>query len=334
MTPGEYLVELQSEAILGHESLQGVDLRVSPTNHELHVGRTFALSYERLRPAEATEALALALLARATYFAPEPTPRELLLLTTELPDRAARRRANRALKRLGELGLLEEEEGRLVVHRLVARFVREVNQESQAQAAVEAALQAEARRINNAGYPEPLLRWQAHLRWLTEAALEREDERAAELGNSLGYHLDRIGDYAGARPYYERALVIKEKVLGPEHSDTALGLNNLGSLLQAMGDYAGARPYYERALAIREKVLGPEHPDTASSLNNLGSLLKAMGDYAGARPYYEQALKINEKVLGPEHPNTRIVRGNLAGLEIGDWRLEIRDWRLDAAINL
>src|SRR5687767_2171277 len=44
MTPGEYLVELQSEAVLGHESLQGLDLRVSPTNHELHVGRTFALS--------------------------------------------------------------------------------------------------------------------------------------------------------------------------------------------------------------------------------------------------------------------------------------------------
>ena len=92
----------------------------------------------------------------------------------ELPDKAGRRKAGRALKRLVGLGLLDEEgEGALRLHPLVVAFVQEVNQESEAQAAVEAALLAEANRLNNAGYPEPLLRWQVHLRWLTEAALER-----------------------------------------------------------------------------------------------------------------------------------------------------------------
>ncbi|MBK7219476.1 MAG: tetratricopeptide repeat protein [Candidatus Promineofilum sp.] len=81
---------------------------------------------------------------------------------------------------------------------------------------------------------------------------------------------DNEGDLAGARPAYERALAIVERILGPEHPDTAGSLNNLGYLLQAQGDLAGARPYYERALAIRERVLGPEHPATALSLNNLG----------------------------------------------------------------
>jgi hypothetical protein len=54
-------------------------------------------------------------------------------------------------------------------------------------------------------------------------------------------------------------VAICEKVLGPEHPDTAASLNNLARLLKAQGDLAGARPLHERALAIREKVLGPEH---------------------------------------------------------------------------
>jgi hypothetical protein len=65
------------------------------------------------------------------------------------------------------------------------------------------------------------------------------------------------------------ALVIHEKVLGPEHPDTASSLNKLAVLHFDQGDFAGARPLCERALEIREKVLGPEHPDTASSLNSL-----------------------------------------------------------------
>jgi tetratricopeptide (TPR) repeat protein len=78
-----------------------------------------------------------------------------------------------------------------------------------------------------------------------------------------------IGDYSGARPYYERALVIREKVLGPEHPGTALSLNNLGALLRSQGDLAGARPYFERALAIWEDQLGPDHPDTKIARRNL-----------------------------------------------------------------
>jgi hypothetical protein len=36
------------------------------------------------------------------------------------------------------------------------------------------------------------------------------------------------GDYAAAKPYLERALTIREQVLGKEHPGTALSLNNRG----------------------------------------------------------------------------------------------------------
>ncbi len=268
VTPEDYLVQLRDKALLDHPSLQGRGATLSPTDHELHVARTFILSYQRMDPADETDALALALLGRAAYFAPgEPIPRELLVATLgrdDDPERALQ--IEDGLARLVELGLLEAEaEGALRLHRLVSAFVRGVAADAEAQRSVEEALFAEANRLNEAGYPAPLLAWQVHLRTVTDAAQKREDERAAGLCNELGYYLRMIGDYAGARLYLEQALRIREKVLGGEHPDTATSLNILGRLLKDMGDLAGARPYLERALRIQEQVLGSEHPDTAIS---------------------------------------------------------------------
>jgi tetratricopeptide (TPR) repeat protein len=65
---------------------------------------------------------------------------------------------------------------------------------------------------------------------------------------------------SGARPLFERALAIWERVLGPDHPQTAQGLNNLALLLKDQGEVDAARALFERALAIRERVLGPDHP--------------------------------------------------------------------------
>jgi len=316
-TPAAYLAQLRKDAPLAHVSLQGEGADSSPTAHDLHVGRTFGLSYERLDATNPTDELARKLLARATHFAAGMAiPRELLAATLELgDDDAAALRTAQALQRLLALGLLEEaEEGALRLHPLLALFARAAATDDAAQAAVEQTLLERANQLNNAGYPAALLALQPHLRRVTDAALVRADERAAGLCNTLGYHLQAIGDYAAARSYFERALAIRKQVLGPEHPATARSLNNLGMLLQAHGDYAAARPYLEHALAIREQVLGPEHPDTAGSLNNLGALLDDQGDYVAARPYYERSLAICEQVLGAEHPATARSLNNLGAL--------------------
>ena len=41
------------------------------------------------------------------------------------------------------------------------------------------------------------------------------------------------GNYAEARPLYERSLAINEKALGPEHPSVAASLNNLAALFRA-----------------------------------------------------------------------------------------------------
>jgi hypothetical protein len=92
---------------------------------------------------------------------------------------------------------------------------------------------------------------------------------ALALCNAAGLALYCAGDLGGSRPWYERALAISERVLGPDHPSTAGGLNSMAGLLRDQGELAAARPLLERALAIVERKLGPDHPSTATGLNNL-----------------------------------------------------------------
>src|SRR5262249_48733831 len=146
------------------------------------------------------------------------------------------RQVGKAIRRLVELGLVDEEaDGALRMHRLVAMFVQERSSDAEAQAVVEQVVLQTANRLNDAGIPAPLLALQAHLRAVVDAALQREDERAASLCSALGGHLQMIAEYARARGYYERALAIRERVYGSDHPEVATDLNNLASLLRTQG---------------------------------------------------------------------------------------------------
>jgi tetratricopeptide (TPR) repeat protein len=135
-----------------------------------------------------------------------------------------------------------------------------------------------------------------------------------------------LAAYEQARPLYERALAIDEKVLGPGHPRTATSLNDLATLLQAQGNLDAARPLFERALKIREKAFGPYHPSTAVSLGNLGRLLLAQGEllrtqgrpgralFESARPLLTRTLAIHERTFGPKHRHTGVSLTNLAQL--------------------
>ncbi len=234
VTPRAYLERLAAAGVLGHPSLQAGD--DSPTDHSLHVGRTFALSYDQFDTEVPTDALA---------------------------------------RRLIDLGLLDEaSSGDVTLHRLVGLFVEAAGADDKPAAveAVEGTLLRAAARINSSGDPRDLLPWQAHLRHVTDRAMPRTDRRAVALCGNLGYLLYAMGQLAEARPYLERALAIREEVLGPQHPDTANSLNNLGYLLDSMGQLVEARPYYERALAICEQILGSDHPNTQIVRKNLARL--------------------------------------------------------------
>lgn len=167
-----------------------------------------------------------------------------------------------------------------------------------------------ANDLSDAGRSTEVLAVVERLRSLVTNAEDSAEK--AEILNHQANALTALGKFDEAKPPYQRALTIREQVLGPEHPDTATSLNNLAVLYHHQGRYAQAEPLFQRALAIRGQVLGPEHPVTAESLNNLAALYRNQGRYAQAEPLYQRALAIWEQAFGPEHPDTATSLNNLA----------------------
>ena len=76
---------------------------------------------------------------------------------------------------------------------------------------------------------------------------------------------------------YEKALVIREKVLGLEHPDTAQSYNNIANRYYNQGDYDKALEWYEKAYRICLRKLGEAHPDSIRTKNNMKTAYQASG---------------------------------------------------------
>jgi tetratricopeptide (TPR) repeat protein len=138
--------------------------------------------------------------------------------------------------------------------------------------------------------------------------------KAADYYDKAGCYFRDTYDFAGGVLNLNKALQLREIVLGAEHSDTANSLTNLAALHKSQGKYEQAEPLYLRALEILEKVLGTEHPDTIPPMNNLAIMYKDQDKYEQAEPLYLRALEVKEKVLGAKHPDTAPSLLNLAYL--------------------
>ena len=136
-----------------------------------------------------------------------------------------------------------------------------------------------------------------------DAAEQLEPDRLAlSLANLAEVHRFE-GDYVNAVPLYDRAVVLYEASLGPDHPDLALTLNNQALLHHAQEEYAKAEPLYERALGIWDRTLGAEHLNVAAGLNNLGAVRQARGARDEAEALFRRALEIRERNLGSDHPD-------------------------------
>jgi len=157
--------------------------------------------------------------------------------------------------------------------------------------------------ISNRATPDGLT-----VRSLLDAGAERlqsdlagQPDAQAEIFTVLGRLYRRYGEYAKAERFSEQALLVGEKVFGPEHERLADTLNDLGALQTDIGNYVQAQKNLERALAIRRRVLGVEHPDVAVTLVELARVYQDQGFNGRAEPLAREALAIRRKVLGDEH---------------------------------
>ena len=167
--------------------------------------------------------------------------------------------------------------------------------------------------IENKDYPEAEKLAREILREV-EATFGAESIQAAQvldvLIESTVQRNKQVAD--DSRVLIERAISIREKALGPGHTEVVNSLNKFAKLLSDMGDYAKAQDYMEKALRIQEKKYGSEHLEVASTLINTGLIQKETGDLHESRILIERALTIRKKILGSEHRLVALASDSLA----------------------
>jgi tetratricopeptide (TPR) repeat protein len=123
---------------------------------------------------------------------------------------------------------------------------------------------------------------------------------------------------AGQAPRAERvarlAVKIKEKILGPQHTEVAQSLQQLGEAQAQLGQDLQAEQSFRRALAIGQHRLGPHAPDNMVCLVNLGLLARRAGHLEEAEQLFRQALALREETRGPTHPRSVAARQHLVEL--------------------
>ncbi len=115
-------------------------------------------------------------------------------------------------------------------------------------------------------------------------------------------------------------VAIKEKVLGPNHTEVGSALHNLAMMLVFEGRMEEAERLYKRAITIKEQALGPEHTETSNALYGLAELYAQQGRNADAEALYNRVLAIKEKQLGKEHTEVATVLAELAFVYVAEAR--------------
>ncbi|GIM13817.1 hypothetical protein Vretimale_16879, partial [Volvox reticuliferus] len=119
------------------------------------------------------------------------------------------------------------------------------------------------------------------------------------------------GYLAEAESLHRRALVGRERVLGPDHPHTLASVSGLAELMQSSGRHDHARALHRRAMEGMARVLGSEHPHTLAAASGLAGALFCLGRYEEAELLYRRALAGMERVLGAGHPDTLAVEEGL-----------------------
>ena len=136
----------------------------------------------------------------------------------------------------------------------------------------------------------------------------------ARIFSTSGVVYNITGKHNQAKEFHEKALMIRKKIFGEEHSSVATSYNNLAKVYYRIGEYNQAKELYEKALMIRKKIFGEEHSSVATSYNNLAGVYECIGEYNQAKELYEKALMIRKKIFGEEHSDVATSYNNLAGV--------------------
>ncbi|REJ76892.1 MAG: serine/threonine protein kinase [Acidobacteria bacterium] len=144
---------------------------------------------------------------------------------------------------------------------------------------------------------------------------EGETAEAAITRTNLALILSREGAIEESIDTHRRALMVFDRLYGPEHPHSTTTRNNLANGLMSLGRYAEAEELYRESHRAAAEVFGEDNRRTATSLTNLSRALLMQGELQEARAVAQRGLRQLDDVTA-SHPTRIGAEMNLAGVEL------------------
>lgn len=125
----------------------------------------------------------------------------------------------------------------------------------------------------------------------------------------LYYQLD---EKAAAVELAHKAVVISERTLGIDSTETILSYLNLGLFEHGNGNTNVALSCMRHALELWKIIYGLKHPDSITTINNAAVMLQSLKFYHESRLWFETSLAICEELSGRISVNTATLAFQLA----------------------
>jgi serine/threonine protein kinase/tetratricopeptide (TPR) repeat protein len=134
----------------------------------------------------------------------------------------------------------------------------------------------------------------------------------ASIRHSIGSAYVNLHENQLALPHLERAVALREGILGREHADTLASMSQLASACYWNVRYTDLITLREHILKITSARLGPDHAETLGCVRNLAYACFGAGRSDASRQLLEELLEKRRAALGPMHPDVLDIMHGLA----------------------
>jgi protein TIF31 len=134
----------------------------------------------------------------------------------------------------------------------------------------------------------------------------------ARVYNTLSMLYYQLEEKEAAVELARKAVIVSERTLGVDSSETLLSYLNLGLFLHANGETKLALTYIKHALELWKVIYGSNHPDSITTINNAAVMLQHLKFYHESRVWFEASLSICENVFGKQSINAATLLFQLA----------------------
>lgn len=134
----------------------------------------------------------------------------------------------------------------------------------------------------------------------------------ARVYHQLGMLYYGLGEKEAAVELAHKAVVISERTIGIDSSETMLSYLNLSLFEHAIDNTVVALACMRHALELWKIIYGSNHPDCITTFNNAAVMLQHIKLFHESRLWFEESYAISEQVSGKDSINTATLAFQLA----------------------